>query len=90
MTITKQDIAKLYQAELARLGDQPDRELHAFRGTRTRVHEALQTEAPPPAPNAGEDSEDHHHRQKRYGKALWRRADLLVADAGITEKGRVS
>lgn len=54
---------------------------HALMGTRTRVHEALQAEFDAPEPEADEDPEDHHGRQRAHGRRLWKLADEIVAGA---------
>ena len=69
-------------------------EHYAWQATRTRVHEALQAEKLPPhhnpdlhARDADEDPDDVHEDQKRHFKNLWKKADKLVAAAGITKGG---
>lgn len=87
MSLSKQAVRTIYEAELARLSGEADPHLQAFRGTRTRVHEALQAAEPLPALDPGEDAEVHHARQKAAGKAMWLETDAAVAEAGITESG---
>jgi hypothetical protein len=62
----------------------------ACKGTRTRVHEALQAQHDAPVPTDEHDPEGeiHHARQKAHFTRLWQRTDALVAGAGITEEGR--
>jgi hypothetical protein len=59
----------------------------AWRACRTEVHAVLHLKAPSPEVTKGEDPDDHWHRQKSHGKALWRTADAIVTAAGITEGG---
>ena len=88
-SMTREQVLGIYEAEYARLvsASEPNTALQAYRGTRTRLHEALQAAAPPPAGFSDEDPDDHHQRQKTHGKALWKLTDKLVAEAGITEAG---
>lgn len=87
--MNKADVLAIYEVELAGLGGDPDRLRQAWRGTRTRVSEAMQAETIAPARLPGEDPDVHHGRQKAHGIALWKDADALVISAGITETGRV-
>lgn len=66
-----------------------DPELVAFNGVRTEVHAALELKHPQPVEHDDDegDPELHHARQKSHNKKLWKRADKIVADAGITAKG---
>ena len=75
----KAGVLAIYEAQKARYSG---RDL--IQATRTEVHAAMQLETPAPARLDGEDPDDHHMRQKAYGKALWKETDRLIAEAGVT------
>lgn len=86
MSVGKPEVLAVYKAEVAK-GKSPK---EARQATRTEVHALLQLEQPFPERVDGDDTDDHWMRQKTHGKKLWKAADKLVADAGITDAGMVS
>ncbi len=61
----------------------------AFDGLRSEVHAMLQELHPAPDPHPADegDAELHWTRQRNHGARLWRQADTLIANAGVSAKG---
>lgn len=94
--VSKDQILALYQAELVTASTEATPELvklHAWRGTRTRVHAALQELGAPPGKVAGlrdPKGDIHHEIQKLHFMDLWVETDELALAAGVTAEGLVS
>ncbi len=56
----KEDVVAIWQAEVARLeaAKEPNVALQAWRGTRSRIHEKLQEQTPPPGPGKAHEEYD--------------------------------
>lgn len=74
--MTKEDVLKVYNDELERLKSfEPDAEdaylmLQAYRGTCTRLHDALQCAKPPPGPGDEHGEFEKHLEAAAKGGAL--------------------
>lgn len=94
--MNKSDVQALYASALER-AKRPDSKGNtnadpasvAFHMVRSEVHEALHRESPTPGEHPDDEGDPDlvHARQKAHGKKLWKRADELVAAAGLSEKG---
>lgn len=82
----KEEILAIYNRILkqAKETQEPEPEKTALQGTRTEVHEALQSKGAPPEPHEDDegDADAHHLRQKRHFTNLWKQTDRLV-DAAL-------
>lgn len=76
------DVKRLHAEHVERAKTIP--EADAKQMTRTEVHGILQLLQPAPARLPNEPPDDHAHRQKGYGRELWKAADILITQAGIS------